>query len=379
MGSLLSREKEEKEEEKEKKKETSNSSPPPHIPLSSLPNDIVVDCLSRVSKTRRPKLSLVSKLFRSLIFSLELEAIRSYTNHHHHYRIYVCVNLNYNPYPRWLILSPILKPILPSFHVQHPISSTTLTHGSNVYIIGGFVKGKRSKKVFTLSFQDHEWRTLPDMRVPRANPAAEVINGKLCVVGGGSIHTKTEDWGEVFDPKTRTWEPLSHTTALEDLTYQKSIVPNSLVMGGKLYAMNGLFNLSFQKGICFVETGLKELWQICVSSDGNLVWCDPKRDCMEWRNVKGIDELYLPLDPHFVFVESCERGRRTALLWWKSVAIRVKKFKTEIWCAEISFMRLCGLEDELWGVVKWSKNVFCLDICDPRSDFFLHSAILVTN
>ena len=52
---------------------------PPHLrcSLSSLPEDIVLTCSARISKTHYPKLTLVSKSFRSLVLSKMLYKVRA--------------------------------------------------------------------------------------------------------------------------------------------------------------------------------------------------------------------------------------------------------------------------------------------------------------
>ncbi|CAA7026565.1 unnamed protein product [Microthlaspi erraticum] len=333
----------------------------PQTSFSSLPNDVVPNILARISRTHRPTLSLVSTLFRSLILSLELDDTSSRIEKAKN-RLYVCVNINHNPNPRWFILSPIPKPI-PTFPFEHPKCATILSFGSEIYVIGGFLKGNRSRQVLVLDCQNHQWRRLQEMRVPRVNPAADVIDGKIYVIGG-STSIKSEDWGEVYDPKTQTWETLLSTTL--DLTIQKSLVPGSFVMGGKVYAMDHL-NLYYQKSICLVETEDKELCQTCVF-EGDLMWRDMK-ESLEWKKVKGLEFLN---NHDFTFVENSGGGRRVTV-WWKSVVFGHKCNK-EIWCAGVSFERRNLYE--LWGFVKWRKKVFSFDGWESRYDFFLHSAFV---
>ena len=94
----------------------------------SLPNDVVLNCLSRVSRTHDPILSLVSKSFRSLVASPDLEAARfRFLNTER--CLYVCLKLNNNHNPSWFILSetPKHKLIpLPSFPYPHPNCSTVV-------------------------------------------------------------------------------------------------------------------------------------------------------------------------------------------------------------------------------------------------------------
>lgn len=54
------------------------------------------------------------------------------------------------------------------------------------------------------------------MRQPRETAAADVIDGKIYVIGGSSSND-IEDWVEVYHLETQTWEPLLPTTHLISL------------------------------------------------------------------------------------------------------------------------------------------------------------------
>ncbi|CAA7013902.1 unnamed protein product [Microthlaspi erraticum] len=161
----------------------------------SLPDDLALNILARISRIHHPSLSLVSKSFRSLLSSPELDATRTligkpedciylylkchYVNPKRHY-----VNLK----PRWFTLSPtpgqkLIPMPMPLFPYEHPEHPAVVSTGSHIYLIGGTVKGTRSRKVYALDCRRHQWRMLPDMRLPRKNPTAGVIDEKiyLCV------------------------------------------------------------------------------------------------------------------------------------------------------------------------------------------------------
>ncbi|WZZ23478.1 hypothetical protein YC2023_006879 [Brassica napus] len=73
---------------------------PSHPSFLSLPDVIILNCLARVSKSYYPKLSLVSKTFRSLILSIELNHARF---HHKTNEIsfHVCLQLPDRPLPSY--------------------------------------------------------------------------------------------------------------------------------------------------------------------------------------------------------------------------------------------------------------------------------------
>ncbi|XP_010467330.1 PREDICTED: putative F-box/kelch-repeat protein At3g46050 [Camelina sativa] len=341
--------------------------------FSSLPEDIVLNCLARVSKFHRPTLSLVSKYFRSLIASPDLEATRSRNEIKEEH---LCVCFDVHADPRWFTLLPFptqqkLKPI-PSPY-KHPRFSTVLSIGSEIYIIGGLVEyGKKGNRVLVLDCESHQLRRLPNMRLCRKSPAADVIDGKIYVIGGSNSH-KIKNWGEVYDPETKIWEPLLPTTVL-DLTTRKSVVPGKLVMGGKVYDMYGLeFKLNTK--VCLVEIETL-MYQISIS-DGMLVWCDLEESLELSRKVEGLEGV--ARDSYFTSYLTCvasyDRGRRVTV-WWKLTCGNwaFDECKTEIWCAEISFERRdLG---RLWGFVEWSKNVCIFDQYKLYPDLFLHYAIV---
>ncbi|CAA7038101.1 unnamed protein product [Microthlaspi erraticum] len=352
------------------------SSKSPPISFSSLPYEMVVNCLARISRFHRPTLALVSKSFRSLMASPELDATRARMRVTEDC-LYVCLDMgNKNNHdPRWFRLAPIPKrpkllPVLDLFPCQHPKSSTVVSMGSEMYLIGGIVNKTRSRTMLALDCRSHQWRSLPEMIVPRDRPAAEVIHDKIYVIGGCSEH---EHWGEVYDPKTLTWEPLSPTTSLE-LTTQKSVVPGRLVMGGKVYQMNGL-KLSLKTCICLAEIETN-VWCELGIFKGKLHWRDANADSM-WRSVKGLRKIY----PYQYFNSVANSGGRRVTVWCKSRVEHLRqglrdleKCKTYIWCAEITLQRH-GVS-KLRGCVEWFKSVYTLGGLDCSSKFLLHSALV---
>ncbi|CAL9228946.1 unnamed protein product [Arabidopsis halleri] len=341
----------------------SSESPPPPPTFSSLPYDIILNCLARVSRFHYPTLSLVSKEFQSLIASRELYATRSRIGKTESF-LYICLNLtkNHNPKYRWFTLPPVpnqqkLLPI-PLFP-YHLNSSTVVSTGSEIYRIGGLVWGNVSKSVSIFDCRSHQSRRLPKMRLPRASAAAHVIDGKIYVIGGYK-YNDNQNQGEVYDPKTQTWESILLTTPL-DLTTQ---------MCRKVYDRHGM-------NICFVE--IDQLMCQTSVSNGKLNWRHPMGDDIGWARVKGLkQELFRN---HLIYVEKSGGGRRVTV-WWKSVVVfrcqgrgyPSKEFETEIWCAEVSFERR-GLE-EVWGFVEWSKKVFTFNGCDSPTNFVMDSVIV---
>ncbi|CAH8255320.1 unnamed protein product [Arabidopsis lyrata] len=363
---------------KEEMKKQTESPPSPETPtFSSLPYDLVFNCLARVPRFHHPTLSLVSKDLRSLMASPQLEATRTRMGISETYLCLCVCSLGnyYDISSRWFTVATIpkhekLKPI-PSLSYLHPQFSSLLTIGSEIYNIGGFFnlkKRKKSKRVLVFDFLTNQRRRLPKMRVPRVDPAVDVINGKIYVIGGTGSNN-IEDWGEVYDPKTQMWEPVLPTT--QDLTIQMNVVPGRFVMGGKFYGICGDYKLQSLTDFCLVEIdNVLYLTRVYI---GMLFWYDLKEP-LGWNKVKGLDEQ--PKFTDLTSLASSIGGRRRVTVWWKTIVACgegsfcegnfCKECKSEIWCAEISFERRGGL-GELWGFVEWSKIVLTLDRCDSHS------------
>lgn len=351
--------------------EKTKPSPSPPTSFSSLPHDLVLNCLARVSRSYSPTLSLVSKSFRTLMSSPELQATRTLIGKTEDC-LYVCLNLNKNKNrrrPSWFKLSQMPKqqkliPISLTQDYKVGKSSSVFSVGSAIYMIGGLRKRIRNASILDCGGGTHQLRRLPKLQVPRRTTSQvykDVVHGDIYVVGVSRIN---KDYcGEIYNPKIQRWEPLS--PGVVDLD--------------RLEKCDSSLN------ICTVEGDNNNVKCEISVENGKLVW----RNVEGWSLVRGLEGLssnsYFP--NYLVSVASLGRGGRVAV-WWKKVEFGrqgrhyTNQCKTDIWCAEISFeMRPClhhsGLQfDELWGFVEWSKSVFTFDGCDCGYDFFLHSAIV---
>ncbi|CAH8255318.1 unnamed protein product [Arabidopsis lyrata] len=138
--------------EKTKRTEEIKKSPesPPQTPttFSSLPYDLALNCLARVSRFYQ-----WSPRFRSLMASPDLEATRTCMGITENYLV-VCLDRGkHKDSCRWFTLAPIHKqekllPI-PSFPYLNPKYSTVVSMGSEIYIIGGDGQ-KYGKRVLVL-------------------------------------------------------------------------------------------------------------------------------------------------------------------------------------------------------------------------------------
>ncbi|XP_056860327.1 F-box/kelch-repeat protein At4g39560-like [Raphanus sativus] len=336
-----------------KKLKLSCSSPPSG--LSLLPDEIVLSCLARVSKSDHASLSLVSKWHRSVVASPELYDFRSLLGFTEN-RIYLCLRIPPDPNPRWFTLSPKtlnlrLVPVR-SYFYQPPEASCMVAHGCGIYIMGGKIDGRATSNVLFLDCRSHTWSTLPSMGMARYSAVAGVVDGRIYVFGGCEGR-ESGKWGEVFDPKQQTWDALPMPPPRCDFP----LVCESIVIEEqKVVVMNGLgICLSYipseskwKKGYRDIS-GIKRCWHVidnvvyCSLSGGQILWCEPSElewnEKMEWREVMGLESL------------------RDTLAASKMVNYGGG---LEIWCAEIS-LEIRKKTCEIIGNIVWSEAVMTLD------------------
>ncbi|CAA7026697.1 unnamed protein product [Microthlaspi erraticum] len=233
--------------------------------LSNLPNDLLLNCLARVSRLYYPILSLVSKRFRSVLASLELYDTRTLLSRTETC-LYVCFQFgprnnlcwftlsrrptrvpNPNPNPKSQWFTPCFRPFKNPMNStkssgNHLVSVPTTdssrfckplymhnltTIGSKIYSIAGHTNGR----MFFIDCRSnsHTWHEAPSMRRVQRKPRVSVIDGKIYVVEGSSRDVGSSI--EVFDPKTQTWEDVPSPGA----EMRGKIQTMSLAMEGNLY------------------------------------------------------------------------------------------------------------------------------------------------
>ncbi|CDY44997.1 BnaCnng12270D [Brassica napus] len=294
------------------KTKPSQSPPPPPTSFSSLPHDVVLNCLARVSRSYSPILSLVSKSFRTLMSSPELHATRALIGKTE----YVCLDLdNNNSKPHWFTLSQIPK--------QQKLIPISLTHH------------KRSISVVD-SPEEQENQKRVDPRLWNSSvsysPNCEYLEELQKSTG-------IKDCGEVYNPKIQMWEPLSPTVDLDGL---KKCVPLNIC------TVEGDNN-------CTVEGDNNVRYEISVEK-GKLVWRNIVEVAVWWKTV-----------------EVGRQGRPYTLqfktnIWCVEISFEMRpclhpsglQFDDELW----------GFVE--WS----KSVVFTFDGCDSSDDFFLHSAIV---
>uniref|UniRef100_A0A0D3BJK4 F-box domain-containing protein n=1 Tax=Brassica oleracea var. oleracea TaxID=109376 RepID=A0A0D3BJK4_BRAOL len=184
-------------EQLQKKKK--NPSPPS---LLSLPEEIVVNCLARISKSYYPKLSLVCKTICSLILSMELYVARLELETHENV-LHVCLQLLDKTRPSWFSLwlkpdqtltnnigkkkkqnssgNTLLVPIPSSYSPRVPMFTCAV--GSELYAISKY-NISPSSVMWVRCTSTYSWRQAPSMTVARANAVACVFDDKIYVMRG---------------------------------------------------------------------------------------------------------------------------------------------------------------------------------------------------
>ncbi|KAL0726324.1 hypothetical protein Bca4012_022417 [Brassica carinata] len=326
-----------------KKKKQEESSRPSFL---SLPDVIILNCLARISKSYYPKLSLVSKTFRSLILSTELKLERFHHKTSEAF-FHICVQLPNRSFPSWFTLW--IKPEedkkkrkkTKSTFVQVPSSYAPrepclwLRVGSDRYALRQYYPP--SPFMFVQNIKHFDCRTAPSMTVARSNPGACVLDGKIYVVGGCAANESVKCWGEVFDTKTQTWEPLPDPGT--ELRFSR-VIRKLQIIQGKIY----------------------------VRSNEEKDSVSEKTECKEWKPVRGLSSS-LNKSCRRGLIETVNLNGKLLVLWDKFALPGRHCHKKTICCALVALEK--RQDGQVWGNVEWSNAVLTV----PSSYAFLRSSI----
>ncbi|RIA03998.1 hypothetical protein BRARA_K01770 [Brassica rapa] len=359
-----------------KKKEKHRNSSSSTRWFSILPDEIVLNCIARISKSQYRSLSLVSKTIHSLISSPELYTVRSHIGNT---EPCLCIRQELPTHDRWYILDQTLVTttnsnglIKDEFNLL-PITSsslsksTTLAVGFEVYQMGG--DQLPSSTVRVLDFRTRTWRDAPDMGVARKRPETALIDGKIYVVGGGA--KESSSWPEVFDLKSQTWNPLPSLSDDDD------DYPEVQLRRGELFATTSKhkkYAFDPKQGTWKEQLGLMELLGLSYNRNGpwciidNVKFSVFKRKLMwsergNWFSVKGLKDVCTkPHVNHHTTIQLANHGGGSILVIWDElhslefpVTGKTRKHvckNRRIWCAVIKLeKRFFGLKFEVWGKV----------------------------
>ncbi|CAA0223566.1 unnamed protein product [Arabidopsis thaliana] len=315
--------------------------------IFSLPNDLLVNILARVSRLDYPILSLVSKRFSSVLTLPELYQTRSLVGLTENC-LYVCLlSSRADRIPSWFKLCrrPILASdtrkssgyVLATIPIPHspPLHRSSLVAvGSNIYNIGGSISQSQSSSVSILDCWSHTWLEGPSMQVEREYPSASLLDGKIYVTGGcrltfhgcgdqtdnvvvdGKLHSCGGYKGVAYNPNDGRWDSLGSEMNL-GLKWSSS---------------------------CVIENVIYYYYH-----NENIKWYDTK--VRSWRTLNGLKTL--PRFARYANVRLADYGGKMALFWDKFTGCGNQN--RMIWCAIIALERRNN--EEIWGNVEWSDAV----------------------
>ncbi|EFH62945.1 hypothetical protein ARALYDRAFT_893643 [Arabidopsis lyrata subsp. lyrata] len=327
-------------EEASQKKKLNNPS------FVSLPDEIIVNCLARISRSYYPKLSLVCKFFfydsdHPSLFTLWIKPGQILTNQLEKKR-------------RSTRDTRLVK--IPSSCVSY-IPMYYVAVGSEWYGLGQC--DAPSSIIWVLNKDSYVWREVSNMTVAREKALACALNGKLYVMGGCTADDTT-NWGEVFDPKTQTWESLPDPAPKLRFLPIRKIEANQ----GKIYVTTKMKDFVYDPKKGTWKGSRKPLFAKCVIDN---VWyrCDKHTSCswydtnrQEWRVVRGLAVM----NTYGVaagMTEIANYGGKLLLLWDTYVHPNNYRNYKHIWCALIELKRPGGIQkDEVWGNIEWANKVY---------------------
>ncbi|XP_010468088.1 PREDICTED: F-box/kelch-repeat protein At3g08810-like [Camelina sativa] len=210
-------------------------------PNPSLPEDLVLIIVARVSRLHYRTLSLVSKSFRSLLASPELYKTRSLLGKTESC-LYVC--LQCNPGYRWFTLyrkpdqtltndtskkkssSGYVLATVPSPRFHKACYSSLVAVGSDIYNI----HAPSSSSVSVLDCRYHTWREAPAPRLPVKEL---LISGSYCEIKNVfyTVCNRMVVWYDNTEPEVRRWR---HLEVGELPTFPPGVSVRLADYGGKL-------------------------------------------------------------------------------------------------------------------------------------------------
>ncbi|KAG7641422.1 F-box domain [Arabidopsis suecica] len=320
---------------------------------NSLPNDLIVTILARLSRSYYPKLSLVSKTFRAILASPELYQTRILLSRTETF-LYVCLSFPGEPNPGWFTLyrKPnqtlttkkkknsvhLLAPILNSPPVEFP---SLIAVGSYLYAFRAAIEeGSPFSNLWFLDCRTHTWLEAPRMRLALTNSD---LDGYMYLAGTSD----SLNCVEVYNTDTQTWIPVP---------------PNKRIF--KLQHMKGMLYMNVSKLLSFVAQDAEELAPLFPKLRSLLstevVAFKPKcikfrwrrRQGGVWRSLVGLEGL--PKFARYSSVKLADCGGKLVVLWHKYVPASGYEEKM-VWCAEISLEKRS--KKEIWGKIEWFDAV----------------------
>ncbi|KAG7568500.1 Kelch repeat type 1 [Arabidopsis thaliana x Arabidopsis arenosa] len=337
----------------------------PPIPRE-IPLELIEKTIAPIRRCHYPLLSLLSNAFRQVISSEDLFQTRSRIGLTEPvlYTLITFKNPTFEE-PRWFILHRSnvslqltrVTSLPPMFR-----GCTTVTIGHKMYVMGGCRSSSNRpvKTVFVIDCRFHTWRYLPNMERARCYAASGVIDGQIYVVGGCT--KRHDDWIEVFDVTTATWETAPGLVS--SLARSRAKFDVHVVLDNMIYILDGEHCLGYNPRLRTWETwGFERLqwyfWHAsCVVDDllyavvpnsvlgSPIVVYDPRK--LVWRPVMGVDYL-----PKLVYSESrlANFGGKLVILGSYQSRDSFDKYgEVNVWCVEVALEK--REDGNIWGKVQ---------------------------
>ncbi|CAL9242740.1 unnamed protein product [Arabidopsis halleri] len=338
----------------------------------SIPYDLIVSILARVTRSYYTNLSLVSKSFRSILASPELYQTRTLLGKTETF-LYVCLRFPDEANPRWFTLyrkpnqtltkkkkkkeESSVKLLAPTPVLNSPPLewSSLIAIGSNLYAITAAIDNSPCSNVWFLDCRTHTWLEAPRMRLAHTNSK---FDGTM-YLAGSSENPDSLNCVEVYNTMTQTWNPVPPRRRIFKLEN----------MEGKIY-MNVCVESA--KEVVLVKPKVNT-WEVLgletdldrgsLCSIDNVVYLyHPSgvfifrksftKGAVVWGTLRGLERL--PKFAKYSAVKLADYGGKLVVLWDKYVAASGYKEKM-IWCAEISLEKRNN--EEIWGKVEWFNAV----------------------
>ncbi|KAH0915096.1 hypothetical protein HID58_029542 [Brassica napus] len=300
--------------EKKSKRKKKTSPPPSTSPsFSLLPDEIIVSCLALISRAYYPRLSIISKSFRSLLSSKQLYTARSHIGSTEQC-LYVCLSDERYQSPQWFT-----RWINPNLALEK----------------------KKKKKTLGKSLAP-----IPSMIVARNDSLTCFYDGKIYVMGG--CGDDDEPWAEVFDIKTQTWERLSDPGKIHFWNSYRAYAYDTSQDNWESMIDGGVWYHCIPKSACEIDG----VWyHMSYGRSYDFRWT---MEGETWKAVKGLDSLIKMYNRNGG--SSCNKTKLVSccgklLLLWEGYMKHNPNNRKKIWCAEITLET--DDEGEVWGNAEW--------------------------
>ncbi|KAK7283120.1 hypothetical protein RIF29_12420 [Crotalaria pallida] len=303
--------------------------------IPSLPNDVTLNCLTRLPSNHLPTLSLVSKPIRSLLSSPHFfnqrrflhssEIITYFFLHNGTTNEWQWFSLYLNPTNSTAVQVSSLPPMPSS--LDSATESAFAVLGHKIYVIGGSKGGVPSAEVWVLDCRFNRWERGPTMLAARKNICANVVHGKIYVIGGS---TSSSICGEVLDPEVGNNKWVELPCTMDHITREQEKIITAVMDDEKVYMlshghgavrfdpMNGVWEKirgkSFYVGYVFMDGifyswGPRGLFGFDVREKGKVVK----------KELKYLDHVIIPPmteDLQFpIAVDAGDDGKSLLLIW----------------------------------------------------------------